>query len=60
MGAMNPKPKMTKQGLRNLNYYGPKPSKTRTASGTAAPEGERSVSPPVVPEKSDAPPPAGA
>jgi hypothetical protein len=59
-GAMNPKPRLTKQGLRDLNHYGPKPSKAPATSKPAAPDAEPSVAAPTVPEKSDAPSPIGA
>jgi hypothetical protein len=51
---MDTKPKLTKQGIKDLNHYGPKP--TRAAAGTPGPAGEAEVkiSPPVTEEKPEA------
>jgi hypothetical protein len=37
---MTPKPKMTRQGIRDLNEYGPKKPKLPAGSRPAANEGE--------------------
>jgi hypothetical protein len=58
--AMDSKPRMTKQGIRDLNYYGPRPAKARAASQPAAIDSETVVSPVIVPEKADPPAPSGA
>ncbi|HEX3902155.1 MAG TPA: hypothetical protein VH853_04840 [Polyangia bacterium] len=59
---MDTKPRLTKQGLRDLNHYGPKP---KAAAGTPGPNGEGDgggaggeevkASPPVAEKQSDAP-----
>ena len=59
-GAMDPKPRMTKQGIRDLNHYGPRPAKAPAASQPAATDGEMVVAPVIVPEKVDPPAPSGA
>ena len=53
---MNAKPRMTKQGIRDLNYYGPKPVKAPAASPPAATAVETTVDQPIVSKKSDTPP----
>ena len=53
---MNVKPRMTKQGIRDLNYYGPKPVKAPAASRPAASDTDGNVDQPIVPKKSDTPP----
>jgi len=53
---MNVKPRMTKQGIRDLNYYGPKPVKAPVATRPAATEAEGAVDQPIVSKKSDTPP----
>ena len=50
---MNVKPKMTKQGIRDLNYYGPKPLNARASVAPVAADGERRASRAVAAEKSD-------
>jgi len=52
---MNPKPRMTKQGIRDLNYYGPKPAKLQAEPRPAADEGESTVAPSTVPKRPEAP-----
>jgi hypothetical protein len=52
---MNPKPKMTRQGIRDLNYYGPKPPKAPAIVAPVAAGGERGQSRPGASENSDAP-----
>jgi len=54
---MNPKPKMTKQGIRDLNYYGPKPGKVPAASRPAAYDGESGVARATIPKRPEAPSP---
>jgi len=51
---MDTKPKLTKQGIKDLNHYGPKPSKA--VAGAPSPAGDEAVkpSPPVNEEKPDA------
>jgi hypothetical protein len=64
---MDAKPRMTKQGLKDLNHYGPKPPRA-SAEGAPAPEGgdqvkasdEVKASPPVVEKTPDAPVSVGA
>jgi len=34
--AVDSKPRMTKQGIRDLNYYGPKPAKAQAPARPAA------------------------
>lgn len=57
---MDSKPRLTKQGLRDLNYYGPRPVKALTPALPAPTGAETSVSPVIVPKASDAPLPADA
>jgi hypothetical protein len=57
---MNTKPRLTKQGLRDLNYYGPKPSKAPATSKPAGPDQERSAAASDVPPKPDVRAPLGA
>jgi hypothetical protein len=56
-GAVDSKPRMTKQGIRDLNYYGPRPAKARAAArpavGTVA---ETSDSQVIDAKKADAAP----
>jgi hypothetical protein len=52
---MNAKPRMTKQGVRDLNYYGPKPAKIRAAARPAAAEAASDLAPPAVPPAPEAP-----
>ena len=51
---MNAKPRLTKQGLRDLNHYGPKPSKApaEAARQTNGVDGE--VVPPVTDQAPEA------
>jgi hypothetical protein len=55
-GPMDPKPRLTKQGIRDLNHYGPKPVKAPAASQVPATDAESGVSELSVPKTSDAPP----
>ncbi len=57
---MDPKPRMTKQGIRDLNYYGPKPAKAAPAARPAAGSAEAGVPAPIVPDNKDAPRPIEA
>ena len=51
---MDSKPRMTKQGIRDLNYYGPKPAKARPpARPAAAGVAETSDSQVIDPKKAD-------
>jgi len=51
---MDTKPRLTKQGIKDLNHYGPKPS--RAAAGEPSPAGdeEAKAAPPVTEEKPEA------
>jgi hypothetical protein len=52
---MNAKTRMTRQGLRDLNHYGPK-RPTAAPVAPKAPEGEMiAPPPPVIPQVADAP-----
>ncbi|HVZ85838.1 MAG TPA: hypothetical protein VHG72_02645 [Polyangia bacterium] len=51
---------MTKQGIRDLNYYGPKPAKAAPAARPAAGSAEAGVPAPIVPDNKDAPRPIEA
>lgn len=59
-GKMDTKPRLTKQGIKDLNHYGPKPG--RVAAGAPSPAGDEELksSPPVSEEKPDAALVAGA
>ena len=71
-GEMDTKPKLTKQGIKDLNHYGPKPVRAEAgapgqeagqeARQEAAKEGDDGVkvSPPIVEKKSDSPVSVGA
>ncbi len=49
---MDTKPKLTKQGIKDLNHYGPKP--TRASADAPSPAGDEvKASPPVSDEKPD-------
>jgi hypothetical protein len=51
---MDAKPRLTKQGIKDLNHYGPKP--TRAEAGAPSPAGDDEVkaAPPVSEKKPDA------
>ncbi len=55
-GPMDPKPRLTKQGIRDLNHYGPKAVKAPAAAQAPATDAESGVSELIVPKTSDAPP----
>jgi hypothetical protein len=50
---MDTKPRLTKQGIRDLNHYGPRPDKAQ-APAPAASGAEASASPVLAPKESDA------
>jgi hypothetical protein len=52
---MTPKPKMTRQGIRDLNEYGPKKPKLPAGSPPAANQGETPDAPATVPKNPEAP-----
>jgi hypothetical protein len=51
---MDAKPRLTKQGIKDLNHYGPKP--TRAVDGAPSPAADEEVkaSPPISEQKPDA------
>ena len=53
---MDSKPKLTKQGIKDLNHYGPKPSRDVAEAPSPAVDEEvkASASPPVTEKKPDA------
>jgi hypothetical protein len=53
--AMNPTPRLTKQGLPDLNYYGPKPAKVAAEALTEASGVGTNVVPPASEEVPAAP-----
>lgn len=55
-GTMSSQPRMTKQGVRDLNNYGPKPAKPASAARPVANERQTGVSKPVEPKMADASP----
>jgi hypothetical protein len=57
---MDPKPRLTKQGIRDLNHYGPKPVKAPDAAQAPATDAETAASQLIVPKTSDAPPASDA
>jgi hypothetical protein len=46
---MDTKPRLTKQGIKDLNHYGPKPIRAEVAAPSAA--GDESKAPPTDGEK---------
>lgn len=44
---MTSKPALTKQGVRDLNHYGPKPGKVAAAASTQGESGDTKAVPPV-------------
>jgi hypothetical protein len=46
-GKMDTKPKLTKQGIKDLNHYGPKPGRAAAEAPTPAGDEEVKASPPV-------------
>jgi hypothetical protein len=51
---MNPSPRLTKQGIRDLNNYGPKPPKVVPGAATPASGGETKDVLPVLADAKDA------
>jgi hypothetical protein len=52
---MNPKPRMTKQGLRDLNHYGPKPGKDAAEASLQANGVDGEAAPPISDKAPEAP-----
>jgi len=59
-GKMDTKPRLTKQGIKDLNHYGPKPTRATAGTPGAAGEAEAKASPPVTEEKPEATVSSGA
>jgi hypothetical protein len=57
--AMSSKPTLTRRGVRDLNQYGPRPSKARSEASKPVSADEPDVFPPVSRQRPDADPPAG-
>jgi hypothetical protein len=56
--VINSSPRLTKQGIRDLNNYGPKPDKAVAAEPQLASDGETPVAAPVSEKEPDAALPA--
>jgi len=54
---VNSNPRLTKQGIRDLNYYGPKPGKA-AAAAPPAPAADEQIDPPASEKAPEAPRPA--
>ncbi len=52
---MTPKPKLTRQGIRDLNDYRPKSEKTPSGERPVTTEAETSDAAPAVPKKPEPP-----
>jgi hypothetical protein len=50
---MDTKPRLTKQGIKDLNHYGPKPGRIVAEAPSPAGDEEVKASPPVSEEKPD-------
>ena len=48
---MDTKPRLTKQGIKDLNHYGPKPGQAPAEASGPAGEEEAKASPPISEEK---------
>jgi hypothetical protein len=59
-GTMDTKPRLTKQGIKDLNHYGPKPGRIVAEAPSPAGDEEVKASPPVSEKKPDATVSAGA
>lgn len=57
---MDTKPRLTKQGIKDLNHYGPKPGRVADGAPSPAADDDLKASPPVSEEKPDATVRAGA
>ena len=51
---MDTKPRLTKQGIKDLNHYGPKPVRATAEAPSPASDEEVKASPPVSEKKPDA------
>jgi hypothetical protein len=51
---MDTKPRLTKQGIKDLNHYGPKPVRAVAEAPSSTGDGEVKASPPVGEEKPEA------
>jgi hypothetical protein len=51
---MDTKPRLTKQGIKDLNHYGPKPVRAVAEAPGPAGNEEAKASPPVIEEKPEA------
>jgi len=56
---MDAKPKLTKQGIKDLNHYGPKPVPASADNPSLESSAEVKAPPPVAEKKPDAPDAAG-
>ena len=52
-GKMDTKARLTKQGIKDLNHYGPKPDRPAPGAPSPAGEGEAKASPPASDKKPD-------
>jgi hypothetical protein len=52
---MDAKPRLTKQGIKDLNHYGPKPTRAVAEAASPADGEELKDSPPIAEKKPDAP-----
>jgi hypothetical protein len=59
-GTMDSKPRLTKQGIKDLNHYGPKPSRVVAGAPSSTGDEEVKSSPPMAEKKPDAPVSVGA
>jgi len=57
--TMSSKSTLTRQGVRDLNQYGPRPSKARSEASKPVSADEPDVVPPLSRQRPDADPPAG-
>jgi hypothetical protein len=53
---MDTKPRLTKQGIKDLNHYGPKPVRASAGNPNLESGDEVKASPPVAEKKPEAPP----
>ena len=56
---MDTKPRLTKQGIKDLNHYGPKPTRAVAAAPSPAGDEEVKASPPIAEKAPGAPVSAG-
>lgn len=57
---MDTKPRLTKQGIKDLNHYGPKPTRAVAEAPSPVADEEVKASPPVSEKKPDAADSVGA